>query len=519
MANHQLIDFIAYAITEHRGSEEYKIACDADEYDKQKNVTVNEYVKKLFTLTGSTIVDYTATNNKIASNFFHRLNTQRCTYSLGNGVTFSDNHEERTEVDENGMETTIEVDTTKEALGDHFDTDLYNLAYAALKHGRSFGFWNVDRLHIFPLTEFVPLVDEYDGTLRAGIRFWSLEWGRRPVTAVLYEEDGFTKYRSAPDTYGLDLVEIEPKHGYKQVIQHTEADGDEVIGETNYGPLPIVQLWGSNRQQSTLVGLRQSIDSYDLIQSGFANDLEDCAQIYWIIGNAMGMDDGDLQKFRDRLKFNHIAVADTNESSVTPYTQDIPFQARQAYLEHIKSTIYESFGALDVHAVQAGSTNDHIEAAYQPMDEEADDFEYQIIEFVQQLLKLIGIEDVPQFKRNRVSNQMEQVQMVMMEANYLDDRTVLELLPNIPVDKIDEILANRDAASADTMEYEDESEGDTESGIAVEDEDLEAQLAALDSDDEEDETLMALDALENGDDDEDDDEIEKQLQALMRELG
>lgn len=426
----QLLSFIRKAINQHRDSDEYKLAVIADEYDRQRNTTIREAMRKIYSMNGIAHVDFTASNNQIPSNFFHRLTVQRCTYSLGNGLTF----------DEEGV---------KEKLGDKFDTDVYNAGYAALKHGVSFGFWNVDRLHVFPLTEFVPLWDEDDGTLRAGIRYWCLDWNKKPVVAVLYEEDGFTKYRTKNGRSGLELVEIEPKRAYKQTIQHTDAAGDEVVGEENYGALPIVPLYGNKAKQSTLVGMRNAIDSYDLIQSGFANDLQDCAQVYWLIGNALGMDDTDVQQFMDRLRLNHVAVADTDNSSVTPYTQELPYNAREAYLSRIANSIYRDFGAFNPEDVAAGAvTATQINAAYQPMDEEADAFEYEVIQFVQQILALQGIEGMPQFKRNRISNQSEQVQMVISEAEYLDDETVLSLLPNITPDMIPEILARKDAQDA-----------------------------------------------------------------------
>ena len=116
------------------------------------------------------------------------------------------------------------------------------------------------------------------------------------------------------------------------------------------------------------------------------------------------------------------------------------------YLQQIRAGIYEDFGALDVTSISAGSkTATEINAAYQPLDENADDFEYQVIECVQQILALIGAEDTPIFKRNRISNQLEQVQMVMLEAPYLDDETLLSKLPNITPDEIEEILKRKDA--------------------------------------------------------------------------
>ena len=429
--------FIGKAINEHTSTSEYRIALSADEYDRQKNTTIYNYVRTIFTGTGSEVVDFTAANNRIASNFFHRLNTQRCMYSLGNGISFSE-HKERRLVD--GVEQT--VDLTDEMLGNDFDTALKDAAYKALIHGVSFGFWNLDKLYVFPLTEFVPLWDEETGALRAGIRFWQLDKDKQ-MTAILYEEDGYTKFRGGRHSGKMNFEQVEEKRAYKQNYVYSEADGFEVVSGENYGALPIVPLWGSKLKQSTLVGMQRAIDSYDLIRSGFANDLTDCAQIYWILSNCSGMTDAELARFRDRLKIHHFVVADTDNSAITPYTQEIPYQARQAYLDGIRAGIYEDFGGLDVHTIAAGATNDHIDAAYQPLDENADDFEYQIIKFVQQILSLMGVEDTPVFKRNRISNQLDQVQMVMMETQYLDNETVLQKLPNISVDEIAGILQRK----------------------------------------------------------------------------
>lgn len=447
---------ITNAVTHHLNSDIYKTAKSADEYDHQKNETILNYVKLIFTMTGTPVEDFTASNNKLCSNFFHRLNTQRCTYLLGNGVSFSDHKEEK--VGDDGVSVTM--DTTKETLGNRFDTDLKNIGYNALIHGLCFGFWNVDRLHVFPITEFAPLWDEETGMLRAGIRFWRID-PNKPMIVVLYEENGYTKYKSRQNI-GVDLEEIVPKKSYKMVVTTSEVDGEEVIGEENYGSIPIVPMWGSRLKQSTLVGMKEKIDSFDLIRSGFANDLTDCAQIYWILENCGGMTDTELARFRDRLKINHIAIADTINSKVVPYTQDIPYGARAAYLAEIRSGIYEDFGGLDVHAVAAGATNDHIDAAYQPMDEEADDFEYQVSEFILQVLKLAGIDDYPVFKRNRISNEKEQTEMILSAAEYLDSETILQKLPFVSVDEVAAILAKKDQESAETFVQEEPLEASPE---------------------------------------------------------
>lgn len=421
-------EFVMSCIQAHKSSEEYRTAVLADEYDHQKNRTILEYTRTLYSMSGVETEDFTASNNRLCSNFFNRLNTQRCLYSLGKGVSFVDTGESGN-------------DTTKEKLGPHFDHDIKEAGYYALIHGRSYLFWDVTRMHYFKATEFVPLVDESTGELRAGIRFWQLD-KTKPMVAVLYEEDGFTKF----STEDGELRITQKKRAYKTTYQTVPYDGEiEVINEENYTSLPIVTMYGSRLKQSTLVGMRAAIDAYDLVKSGFANDMTDCAEIYWIVQNAGGMDDQDLMQFRDRLKLQHIATVDGSEGAgVTPYTQDLPYQAREAFLTEIRNGLYEDFGALDVHTVAAGATNDHIDAAYQPMDENASDFERWVSEAIVKLLELMGIDDTPVFDRTRISNQSEQVQMVLSEGQYLDRETVLRKLPNVTPEEVQAILERSD---------------------------------------------------------------------------
>lgn len=413
---------IQEVISDWKNGEIYRTAVIANTYDRQKNKTIETFIKKVFTLTGLEVEDFTASNNKIASNFFRRLNTQRNTYSLGNGVSF----------DGEGV---------KERFGGKFDTTLLQCGYDALIHGVCFPFWN-GKLNKFSATEFAPLWDEETSVLMAGIRFWQID-ASKPMFAVVYERDGFTKWKKADG----DFTIAAPKQSYVTKVQNTAADGDEIVEQYNYSALPIIPLWGSSLHQSTLIGLRSQIDSYDMIRSGFANDLNDVAQIFWIIENFGGMNNDDLAKFRDRLRLNHIAEADTSDGGkITPYTMQIPFEARQTYLDGIRKSIYEDYGALDVHQVSADSTNDHLEAAYQPLDENADDFEARIIEFVQSLGQLIGLSEeaaTPVFKRNRISNHREMVEMLTMAAEWLDEETIISKLPFVTVDEVKGILDRR----------------------------------------------------------------------------
>ena len=79
-----------------------------------------------------------------------------------------------------------------------------------------------------------------------------------------------------------------------------------------------------------------------------------------------------------------------------------------------------------------------------------------MIKAVRGILNIIGIDDMPIFNRNRISNMMERTQMVMMAANYLDDETVIRKLPFITPDEVDGILARKDRVDQEAFETEEE---------------------------------------------------------------
>lgn len=447
-------NFVCYAIERHKMSDMYRIAKSADLYDAQKNEGITNFTNFVYNSHAEKKIDFTSSNNKIVSNFFERLNMQRCSYSLGNGVIFED-------------------EQTKAKLGNkEFDESIYDAAYYSLIHGASFVMLNIERLHVFPLTEFVPLYDETTGVLMAGIRFWRIARDK-PWQAVLYEVDGYTAL--AGESYKKRQLHIvDEKRPYKREIQYIPAENlPEIVGEENYSALPIVPMFGSRLKQSTLVGMKETIDAYDMVKSGFANDLQDVAQCYWIVENRGGMTDEDLDEFRDKLLLHHIANANTQDGGkIQAYNNEIPYNARETLLIDLRKSLYDDFCCLDVLNVSASiKTATEIQASYQPMDNKANDFEKQITKCIKQLLSIAGIDDVPSYQRNKVASESEQVSMVMMEAQYLDEETVLKKLPNISPDEVKEILKRKDAEDQERMQRNPFMNQDNQDNQDEEDED------------------------------------------------
>lgn len=400
--------FVLEAIDEHKASARYQMALTADKYRHQKNETIEKYQKLLRTMTGEMIPDIYTANHKIKSGFFRRFVIQRLMYELGNGVRFTD-------------------ENTKKNLGDNFDAVLQDAAEDSMVHGVSFLFWDTVKVVEFKFLEYVPLYDENTGLLCAGVRFWQID--DKPLNITLYEQDGYTVYKK-PE--GKEIAVHAEKRQYKKNVRKAPADETGETTFENHTSFPFVPLKHDREMSSMLEGLREQIDAYDLIKSGFANDVDEANMIYWLIENAGGMNDKDIAQFLERLHKLHTAVVDGDDGAkATPQRIEAPYEGREVYLKRLRSDLYEDAMALDTAVLSAGNvTATQIQAAYEPLNEAADLFEYRLIEAIHGLLALAGltIED-PTFTRSQVANQTEITQNVMLAAQYLDDETVIELLP------------------------------------------------------------------------------------------
>lgn len=416
--------FILSAIAEHKASDLYKTAFDADLYMKTQNPTIMNFKKLLYTITGQAVPDNFSANHKCASSFFKRFVTQENQYLLGNGATFGN------------------VQTKEKIGGNDFDIALQKAGRAALVGALSFGFANLDHVEVFKVTEFVPLWDEEDGSLKAGIRFWQID-DNKPLRATLYEIDGYTEYMRNKDG---EMFVLKEKRPYQVKIRYSEVDGTEILDGYNYPTFPIVPLWGNPEHQSELDTVRSQIDAYDLIKSGFANDLDDASMIYWTINNAGGMDDIDLAKFVERIKSVKAAVVEQDGANAEAHTIDVPYQSREAYLARLEHDMYKDAMALDTTQIAAGQvTATQIEAAYEPLNEKADMYEYCVQEFVKGILKVFGIEDSVTFVRSKMANKKEEIEAILECADYLSEEYVTEKLLTIigDIDKVEEVLRQK----------------------------------------------------------------------------
>lgn len=444
-------DFVRKVIREHESSALYQTARIADDYARCRNTTIMQYQHMITTVSGKRIVDPFAATHRSASNFFKVFVTQLSQYLLGNGVSWDN-------------------EKIGERLGGDFDIRLQELGKAAIRGGVAFGFFNYDHLEVFPVYDatkgsFAPLYDEENGGLSAGVRSWQIDSGK-PLRATLYEIDGITQYMWSTSDRIYDGwtnlgegVFMVPKVPYILRVQSTEADGTEILAGENYPEFPIVPLYGNPERQSEIVGLREKIDAYDMILNGFEDDLDN-AQLFWIIKGAGGMDDYDLSQFLDRLRTVK-AAAPMDGQEVDPVAVQIPYEAREKLLDRVNHQLYKDAMIMDPESLaSSAATATQIKAAYTPQNNKADELEYCVLDFLNGVLRVAGIEgENPSFTRSMIVNVQEEITSVVAAASYLDREyvttKVLTLLGD--GDKAEEVLKRIDAEDMERLGGDDTS--------------------------------------------------------------
>lgn len=376
--------------------------------------------------------DMWTANHKLASRFFGMAVDQEVSYLLGNGVTFSN-------------------EETSNKLCADFDQEVMDAARESKIAGVSFGFWDLTHLRVFSLTEFVPLYDEEDGALKAGVRFWQVA-PNKPLRATLYELDGFTEYFQPKNE---NMAVLQEKRSYKLVVRKAEVGETEIYDGGNYPGFPIVPLKNNKRCLSEIAGKRNTVDALDLASSNMVNNVDEGNLIYWVLSNCEGMDDMADAKFVERLKTLHVAHANGDDGAkAEAHTIEAPYEGTNSTIDMLKKKLYEDFQCFDASAVSAGNqTATAIKASYAPLDLKTDKFEAEVTRFIVGILQIAGIDDKPSYTRNQIINKSEETQALLMAAEYYDEEYITKKLLTIngDIDQYDDMMKRKEAEEIDRV--------------------------------------------------------------------
>lgn len=406
--------FLYSAITKHQTSDIYLNAKSAFEYYLGNDETILNR-SLLFLSNGGIAIDRFKANNKIPSEFFKKIVQQKVSYLLGNGLTIDDK--------------------LKDKLGKKFDITLQRAGRNASYGTVSFVYFYIDGDKLaqrdFSILEFVPIWDEDNGKLVAGIRFWRLD-KTSALHFEFYELDGVTEYKK--DNKNGIVVVTEKQPYIKKVFE--DSTGSQTIGSQNFNMFPVVPLWNNDVKTSDFTtALKSKIDLYDIVLSDFGNNLEDNNDVYWIIKNYQGQTPEEfIQQFK-----NYKMLRVQGDGDAKPQAFETPYQAREVALNIVKEEIYKQAMALDTSILAGGGlTNIAIKANMVDLGLKCDEFEFNVLDFIDNVLQLVKeyfdidiSKAEPKFIRRDLINDTEIIQNIMLMRSDISHKTALSLNPYI----------------------------------------------------------------------------------------
>lgn len=230
-------------------------------------------------------------------------------------------------------------------------------------------------------------------------------------------------------------------------------DGDSSLYYETFGFVPFFRLDNNKKRQSGLLPIKDKIDSYDLMNCGLANNIQDTNESLYVVKGFQG---DNLDELMVNIKAKkHIGVDE--DGGVEIKTVDIPYEARKTKMEIDEKNIFR-FG-LGVNTENLKDTSATvsvaIKSAYANLDLKCNGFNKELKKFLRKLLKVvleeINAEQKTDYQskdvyfnldREIITNAQESAQIELTEAQkkqteintllniaaHLDNETLMELV-------------------------------------------------------------------------------------------
>ena len=420
--------FVRNAIDEHKDSDEYKKALYAHKYYKKQNPDIARVDKIIYDMKGMAHQDNVSPNHKLKNGYYPQIINQTVSHLLANGVGFPNPE-------------------IKEKLGINFDGVLRQITTDAKNSGVSYGFYTGDKVVHFPFLEFKAIPDDYTGAVMAGVRFTQID-ENKPLVATLYESDGYTEYTCSENKYEVSKT----KTAYIVNKVSNAVEGTYSVHEGNFSRLPIYPLYNVSHQ-SEIIGVGEILEAIDIVNSMLVNNVSQSELIYWVLKNYGGMTEDDDINFIINLLKSHVLHIEGENCDATPHQITVPFEANEATAVRLKRLLFENMSAVDTETLKNGNlTATAINAAFHDMRLNSANLEYEVIEFIQGILRIAGLPDdvALSFTYFEPANETEALQNIIAAAPFIGDeattRKICEIIgmidnfQNIQKEKIRESL-------------------------------------------------------------------------------
>lgn len=387
-----------------------------EDYYRSRNTYIMNRSKRIY-LDGIGITENPfGSNHKLPSGHFKKIVDQKVMYLLGEGADFS-NEGQSEEIDK--------------YFEDTFDETLIDMGVESSKKGQAwlyaFKVNNQLKFTMIPAEQLTPIYDEYNQLEKMIRRYDSEQYQYMSV----YDSEQVVVYRKERKETDFKMIAV---YGHWSEVQ--EFNGEQV-GEPlqhGFGTVPFFPLWNNKEKLSDLFNIKQLIDTYDIINSDFANNIDDMQDAYFTLKGYSG-EGKNLGEFMRQLKM-YKAVPISEDGDLQANQLQIPTEARQVFLTRLEKDIYKFAMAVDLSNFQGGSiTNVYIKSMFADLDLKCDQFESEVRKFIYKIIDFINMVDNKNFtkdvhfERSMIVNRQEIIDGIVKLSGILSQQTIMELLP------------------------------------------------------------------------------------------
>lgn len=372
--------------------------------------------------------DLTRSNIRISHPFFKILADQEAQYILsGKEPLFnSDIPELQSRLDEYFNNN------------DDFNSELYYVVVGTIVKGFDFfyAYKNNDGMTCFQCADSLGVVEvrakDTDDGCEYVIYYYVDRFGKdnKAITRIEVWDDHQVKFFVQDGDGKITVDEKKPNPRPHSIYRE---DGDKSVYFEDFGQIPFIRLDNNRKQQSGLMPIKDQIDSYDLMNCGLANNIQDTNESLYVV---KGFDGDNLDELMVNIRAKkHIGVGEDGDVEIK--TVDIPVEARKTKMETDEKNIFRFGMGVNTEALKdtSATVSVAIKSAYANLDLKCEGFNKGFKKFLRKLLELVLKEinkldgtayeqkDVYfNLERETITNEQENAQIRLTEAQEQQTR-------------------------------------------------------------------------------------------------
>lgn len=285
-------------------------------------------------------------DNRIPANFYNILVNQKAAYLFTDPPVFDTGSE--------GVNKAVQ-----EALGDSFSKICKDLCIKASNctiawlhywedtNGK-FRFAAIDPKQIIPVW-----TDDLEKELSGILRVYDTLNDKGKKLNIYEYWDG----ESCHAFYKESREIVDALKPYDASAMGEPPDSDSCSWEHGFGEVPFIPFPNNAEGGNDLNDVKELIDAYDKVYSGFLNDLEDIQEVIFVLA---GYEGEDLKEFLQKLKKYKTIKVDNEEDGkggLSTLTIDIPVEAREKMLAMTRKSIFEQGMGIDPDPQNFGNSS------------------------------------------------------------------------------------------------------------------------------------------------------------------